>query len=396
MLADTPERAQQELGLQIALGQALMAAKGQGVREVEHAYTRARALCQQVGETPQLFPVLWGLWRFYFVQAKYQIARELGEQCLSLAQRVQDQALLLVAHYALGITVCFLGEVTLARTHLEQGLTLYAPQEHRHLAFRYGLDLGVWCLSYVSWPLWLLGYPDQALTRSRAAITLAQDLSHPISLAAALSYAAWLHYARQEGTAVQECAEAAIALAIERSFPQYLALATMLRGWALAVQGQGKEGITQIRQGLTTWRGTGIEASRTFTLALLAEAYGKGGEAGEGLRVLAEAFALMEKNGERFWEAELHRLQGALLMVQEGTKQRTEAEMHFQQALDIARRQQAKTLELRTAIGLSRLWQQQGKREAARQLLEPIYGWFTEGFNTADLQEARAVLEELT
>src|SRR5262249_31079078 len=162
-LPDTPACAQQELGVQIALGQAWMAAKGQGVPEVERAYTRARELCQQVGETPELFPVLWGLWRFYLVQAEYRTARELAERCLSLAQRVHDPALLLVAHYTLGATLYVLGELTLSRAHLEQGLALYERQQHHHLAFRYGMDLGVWCLSYGAWPLWQLGYPDQAL-----------------------------------------------------------------------------------------------------------------------------------------------------------------------------------------------------------------------------------------
>jgi len=176
----------QELDMQIALGQAWMAAKGQGVPEVERAYTRARELCRHVGATPELFPVLLGLWRFYLVRAEYQTARELAEQCLSLAQRAHAPALLLVAHYALGATVYLLGEVALARIHQEQAIALYDPTQHHPLAFRYGMDLGVWCLSYVAWHLWLLGYPAQALTRSREAITLAQELSHPHSLASAL------------------------------------------------------------------------------------------------------------------------------------------------------------------------------------------------------------------
>jgi predicted ATPase len=181
-LVDSPERTQQELDMQLALGQAWMAAKGQGVPEVERAYTRARELCQQVGETPELFPVLLGLWRFYLVRAEYQTARELAEQCLSLAQRVHDPSLLLGAHYALGATVYLLGELTPARAHLEQGLALYDRQQHHQLAFHYGMDLGVWCLSYVAWHHWLLGYPEQALTRSHEALTLAQELSHPHSL----------------------------------------------------------------------------------------------------------------------------------------------------------------------------------------------------------------------
>jgi predicted ATPase len=390
-LSDTPERAQHELGLQIALGQARMAAKGQGVPEVERAYTRARELCRYVGETPELFPVVWGLWRFYLAQAEYQTARELAEQCLSLAQRDHDPALLLVAHHALGITVYDLGEATLARTHLEQGIALYAPHEHSMLAFRYGIDLGVWCLSYVAWPLWQLGYPEQALKRSHEALTLARKLAHPLSLVATLDYAAILHHLRREGQAAQERAEAGMVLSSEQGFPQFLAVGTTLRGWALAVQGQ-EEGIAQIHQGLAALRATGIQFWRPYYLALLAEAYEKSGRAEEGLAVLAEASAVVDKSGERFYEAELHRLKGELLL---SVDHEAEAEACFQQALDIARHQQAKSLELRAAMSLSRLWQRQGKRDEARALLAPIYGWFTEGFDTADLQEVKALLEEL-
>ena len=272
-LSDSPERAQQELGLQIALGQAWMAAKGQGVPEVERAYTRARELCRQVGETPELFPVLWGLWRFYLVQAEYQTARELAEQCLSLAQRVHDPALLLAAQYTLGGTLFHLGELAPGRAHLEQGMALYDRQQHHHLAFRYGMDLGVWCLSYVAWPLWQLGYPDQALKRNNEAITLAQELSHPLSLAAALDYAAMLHYSRREGQATQERAEAGMALSSEKGLPMFLAMGMIMRGWALAVQGQGEEGIAHLHQGLAAFRAAGAEISRSRDL----------GPAGRGL-----------------------------------------------------------------------------------------------------------------
>jgi predicted ATPase len=392
-LPDTPERAQQELGVQIALGQAWMAAKGFGAPEVLQAYAQARKLCQQVGETPQLFPVLWGLWRFYFVRAEHQTARELAEQCLSLAQRVHDPALLLVAHHALGGTVCFQGELSSARAHLEQGLALYNPQEHRAMAFRYGLDLKVWCLAYMAWPLWLLGYPDQALTRSHEAIALAQELSHPISLAAALAYAAWLHHARREGTAAQERAEAAIGLSSERGFAQYLAVGKPLRGWALAVQGQGEEGLAQLRQGLAAVKAVGSALDWPRFLLMLAEAYGSVGQLEAGLTALTEALATAHKTGERWWEAELYRLKGELLLRRASPTE--EAEACFRQALAVAQHQQAKSLELRAAMSLARLWQHQGKRAAAHALLVPIYGWFTEGFDTPDLQEAKALLEEL-
>jgi predicted ATPase len=284
--------------------------------------------------------------------------------------------------------------LTLARAHLEQGLALYDRQQHYHLAFRYGMDLGVWCLSYVAWPLWKLGYPEQALTRSNEAITLAQELSHPLSLAAALDYAAMLHYSRREGQATQERAEAGMALASEKGFPQYLALGMIMRGWALAVQGQGEEGIAQIHQGLAAFRAAGAEISRSRDLGLLAEAYGEMGQTEEGLTVLAEALAVVDKTGERYWEAELHRLKGELLLRRASPTE--EAEACFRQALAVAQHQQAKSLELRAAMSLARLWQHQGKRAAAHALLVPIYGWFTEGFDTPDLQEAKALLEELS
>jgi TOMM system kinase/cyclase fusion protein len=393
-LVDSPERTQQELDMQLALGQAWMAAKGQGVPEVERAYTRARELCQQVGETPELFPVLLGLWRFYLVRAEYQTARELAEQCLSLAQRVHDPALLLGAHYALGATVYLLGELTPARAHLEQGLALYDRQQHHQLAFHYGMDLGVWCLSYVAWHHWLLGYPEQALMRSHEALTLAQELSHPHSLASALDYAAFVHCYRREGHATQERAEAGMALASEKGFPQFVALGMIMRGWALAKQGQGEEGIAQLRQGLAAFRAAGAEISRSRDLGLLAEAYGEAGQTQEGLTVLAEAMAAVDTTGERYWEAELHRLKGELLRRRASPTEEVEA--CFQQALTVAQHQHAKSLELRAAVSLARLWQHQGRRADAHALLAPIYGWFTEGFDTADLQAAKALLEDLS
>jgi predicted ATPase len=294
--------------------------KGQAAPEVEHAYARARELCQQVGETPQLFSALRGLWNFYLVGAELQTAHELAEQCLSLAQSVQDPALLLGARYALGITLFCLGEWAPVREHFEQGVALHDPQKHCSLAFLYGQDPGVVCLSYGAWVLWFLGYPEQALKRIREALTLARELSRPFSLAYALGPAASLHKCRREVQAAQEWAEAQIALSTEHGFPVRLAWGKILRGWALAEQGQGEEGIRQIRQGLAAYRATGAEALRPYFLALLAEAYGKVGQVEEGLSVLAEAVAKINKNGERMWEAELYRLKGELTLKQFGVR----------------------------------------------------------------------------
>jgi predicted ATPase len=406
-LPDTLERAQQELTLQIALGPPLIATKGYGVPEVEHAYTRARELCQQVGETPQLFPALLGLSVFHMVRAEYQTARELGEQCLSLARRVQDPALITATQSVLGMILHNLGEFPLARAHAEQGIALYDPQQPRSW-----LDHGVSCLWSAASALLLLGYPEQALQRSDEMVTLAQELSHPSSLGFALYFAAGLRQFRREAQATQARAEAAIALATEQGLPSWLANGTVQRGWALATQGQGEAGIAQLHQGLAAHRATGEEVARPYLLALLAEAYGKVEQPKEGLTALAEALALVDQTGERFYEAELYRLKGQLTLQKfqvSGSKFQvenslgssvqsleSEAEECFHKAIEIARRQQAKSLELRAVTSLSRLWQQQGKKEEALQMLAETYGWFTEGFDTADLQEAKALLEELS
>jgi predicted ATPase len=262
------------------------------------------------------------------------------------------------------------------------------------LVFRWGgADPGVECRSYAAQALWLLGYPDQALQRSRAALTLAQELLHPFSLAYALSQAIVVHQLRREGRAAQEQVEEVIAFCAEQGFPQLVAMGTILRGWGLAAQGREEEGIAQMRQGLaTTPRGTGL--GRPPVLAQLAEAYWQTGQTEEGLLLLAEALTVLDETGERWWEAEVHRLKGELLLIQTIPDQ-TQAETCFQQALAVARQQQAKSLELRAAMSLARLWQQQGNRAEARELLAPVYGWFTEGFDTADLQEAKTLLETL-
>jgi len=287
----------------------------------------------------------------------------------------------------------YLGELALSRFHLEQGSALYDRQPSRSHAFRYGLDPGVNCL-LVAWPLWMLGYPDQALERSREALTLAHELRHPYSLAYALQSAMRVHRFRREVQAAREQAEALVTLADQQGFAQWRAGGTMMCGWALTVRGQEGEGMAQMHQGLTAWRAMGIEAGLPYWLSMLAEAYWSTGQVEAGRGVLAEALTLVGTTEERWWEAELHRLTGELLLAR-STENAVEVEACFHQALDIARRQEAKSLELRAAMSLSRLWQRQGKRQEAHDLLAEVYAWFTEGFDTADLQEAKALLAEL-
>ncbi len=289
-LPDTPERAQRELALQIALAASLQATKGPAAPEVEHAYTRARALCQPGEETPQFFSVLRGLWVLHHVRAELQTARELGEQLLSMAERAQDPALLQEAHRALGGTLLWQGEFPLARVHLEQGCALYDLHQHRFLTFLHGgADPGVSCLCDAARALWFLGYPDQALQRSHAALTLAEELSDPFSLGFALIFAAGLHQLRREGHVAQQRAEAGMALAREQGFAPLLSAGIIRRGWALAEQGQIEEGLAQMHQGLAARRTTGSELAQPYFLALLAEAYGKIGQEEQALSLLTEA-----------------------------------------------------------------------------------------------------------
>ncbi|MBI3757848.1 MAG: AAA family ATPase [Deltaproteobacteria bacterium] len=422
-LPDTPKRVQQELALQLALGVPLQLIKGHAAPEVGKTYNRVLELCGQVGETAQLFPALFGLWRFYFLRPDAQKARELAEQMMRLAQSSQDPALLLEAHQALGATLFWLGELLQGRRHLEEGIAFYDIQKHRSHAFLYGIDPGVYCLCFAAWNLWCLGYPEQALKNTQDALRLGHELAHPSTLAFALSITVFVPQFRGEAAAVREQAEALFTLSTEHGFVYRAAWATCWQGWVLAAEGHEEEGIGQMREGLAAAQATGSEAVAPYFLALQAETHGKMRQPEEGLTTLAEASALMQKTGDRWCEAELYRLRGTLMLQSKtslgqvsgksqasqdksedastqhptpNTKAEAEAEAYFHKAIEIARRQQAKSWELRATTSLARLWQSQGKPHAARDTLSAIYNWFTEGFDTRDLQEAKTLLNELS
>jgi len=324
-----------------------------------------------------------------------QNARELGEECLKLAQRTQDPTFLEEAHRALGTTLYRLGEFVPARAHLEASIAGHDSQRHYSQASSHVLDSGAFCLTYLAWAHWYLGYPDHASERSHELFNLAQESSNPLSLVWALITSAWLHVLRGEWQEVEERAEMMITLTREQGFPYWMAQGIILRGRALAAQGQQENGIAQMWEGLTAYRATGADVTVMSFLGLLAEAYRKSGELEQGDVALLEALAQVEKTGERWYEAELYRLKGELLLSQD-EPDASQVETCFQRAIEIARNQSAKSWELRATISLARLWRQQGKREPARQRLAEIYGWFTEGFETKDLQEAKALIEELT
>jgi predicted ATPase len=393
-LPDTNERVQQELLLLVAVGAPLTALKGYAAPEVERAYARARELCKRLGDTPQLFPVLHGLVRFYLVRGELQTARELAEECLTLAQRVQDPALLLEAQGHLGVTLFYSGELAPAQSLLEQVRQLYHAEQHRAHAFLYGQEPGVSCYGYLSIVLWLRGYPTQARQCCHDMLALAQAQAHPYSLTFASFLATWLYQMCGDLAGMSQHAKTTMALAAEHGFPLLLGMGQRFWGWGLVEQGQADEGLRQMTAGMAAFRLTGAETALTYTQVRLAEAYQRTHRLAEARQALNDAVRAMAK-GERFYTAEVYRLQGEFALSAGGREAALRAADWWHRAIEVAQQQQARALELRAVISLTRLWQQQGKRRQAYQRLAESYDGFTEGFDTADLQAAQALLEEL-
>jgi class 3 adenylate cyclase/predicted ATPase len=396
-LPETTQQMQEELLLLTSLGPALSATKGFAFDEIETVYASARKLCQRLDASPQVFPVLWGLWLFYLARAQHDTAHELAQECLGMANLSGDKVHLLAAHHALGVSQLNYGNFAAALVHLDQGLGLYEDRQQNSLAFTFGQDPRVVCISHAAWALWFLGYPEQALKKTREALALAQKLSHPFSSAAAAAFASWFFQLCRSPYGAYEQAASAVALSVEREFAFWRGMGTILQGWAITEQSRVHEGTTQIGQGLTTLKTAGVEIMMPYFLALQAEALGKCGQTEEGLHRLSEAQAAADATAERWWQAEIHRVRGELLLHHVGAPElkapeRDEVEDCFRRALAIARAQGAKSLELRAAMSLNRM--PQAKNSDTRKTLEDIYNWFSEGFDTADLKEAKTLLEQ--
>jgi predicted ATPase len=402
-LPETLERLQQELDLQVLLGAASSRISSWATPAIRQTYARARELGQRLGASQQLLAVLLGQFVGYLQLAELQAAQELAIYLLTQVHGRSDSLALLTAHATLGMVLLARGEVVAAHRHLTQGLTLSVPTDHRTLVTHHSFDLGVIVRGNVAMSLWLLGAPEQALGHIHALHAMAQELSHPPSLAWAFLLIARVAQWQRDAPAALRWTDALMACGAEYGFVQHISWAELLHGWALMAQGQREQGLAQMRQGLTAYDATQAVQWRPYFLALLAEGYGQMGAPDEGLRLLAEALAAVQHTDEHFWEAELHRLQGELLLqvqhqqpaLADDLSHWAAVEASLRQALAVARRQQAKSLELRAAMSLARFWQQQGKRAEAQALLAPVYGWFREGFDTADLQEARTLLDVL-
>lgn len=398
-----PQRTERELSIQLMVGHALVTVHGYAAEKVGRAFHRAHTLYQQVRASPQsgqavsaqqYGTLLHGLHRFYYMRGEWPAARQVGEQLIELAQQSQEPVLQAEAPRALGMALWHQGAFTTAQQHFEEGMAAYDPNLHVRYLQLSGQDPGMICTAYTAWGMWMLGYPTQAAARLERCLALAQTFEHPFTLIYALQYAAVFHQFRRDAATTLAHADAIIALAQQHSFTYYLGWGAMLRGWAQVQQGQ-PAGIVELQQGLTSWQATGATLARHYYYGLLADAYLTLGQPQAGLSAVADGLATIPSSG-RFWEAELYRLQGELLLRQPTTDQEAQAEAAFQQALAIARHQGAKLLELRAICSLSSLWQQQGKVAAAHQWLQTSYGSFTEGFDTVDLQDAKTQLTALS
>jgi predicted ATPase len=389
-LPESAERNRQELTLRMTLGGPLTLARF-GSPEVRENYVRAWQLCSDLDDKGRLAPVLWGLWLSHLAEAQLKDARELASKILQMAEQDPDPIRLVAAHWAMGTTLGNLGEIVQARSHFERGIELYNPQQHDYYASVYGFDPGVACRVELGGRfLWLLGYPDLALRMIQEARELAQRMAHPPSVTFALAFEALLHQLRGDTAA---CFEYASEVLGDPHSPSNLrAWATLCQGWVLVERGETDRGVEQIQASLAAHEAIGSPMGRPHFLALLAGALGQAGKALEGLAALGKAFDMMKSTGQRYYEAELSRICGELLIR---NSENDAAEFYLQESLGVARKQGARSLELRASVSLARLWRSQGKLKEAGALVGAIYGAFDEGFECRDLVQAKALIGEL-
>jgi predicted ATPase len=396
-LPETRERKQLELDIHITLAAALRAGKGYANPEVFAALERANRLVTETAAvgTPLHFFVLYGLWSSNFNAGAIAAAIEHATNFLSFAQSQPSSGPLLIGHRALAYSLIYSGDYRAALAHFETAASLYRPDEHRDDTFRYGQDIGVSAFVQLSWALWHRGYPDQSARAADRALALSRQLGHAHTLAHALCFAGMAAVFARDVATVHARSNDCVAIASEHGFPLLAAFGRILQGWADAQKGEATTGIGRIRDGLAAAEATGVRLHTPLFLTLLAEALALAGKIEEGLAALDDALAQAAVSGERGWDAEIHRLRGELtarLPYPDPAK----AEDSFRTALAIAREQGTRGYELRAATSLARLWADQGRLADARDLLAPLYDSFTEGFDTPDLKEAKALLDELT
>jgi class 3 adenylate cyclase/predicted ATPase len=392
LLPDNPERQRQELEFWSALGAVSQAVKGNAASETGHAYTRARELWDRLGSPVEFLGIPFGQSLHHVFRGELDLALRLDEDLLRLSRQRNDSAGLVLGHYSTGRDLMFAGRFVPSRSHLEAAPMLYDPVSHCSLVHQAGTHPQVVSWSVLGFVLFGLGYPDQALAQSSAAIAEARRLAHPPSLAVNLSIGARLLSLVGDNPALYERADQLVAVATEQGFPHWHAEGTVFRGWVKVKNGDVTEGISLLRSGSAAYRATGAEMFMPHYIGLLARAYEIAAQFDEALALLDEALQISERTGERWFAAELYRHKGGLLLRQECPEA---AEEQYRKALSVAGGQEARLWELRATVSLAQLRCNQGRRGEARDLLDPIYGWFTEGFDTQDLKEAKVLLDEL-
>ncbi len=394
-LAETPDRLKRELDYHKAMGVTMMAAKGWGAQEVSDAYAEARTLARRLGDDRELFVVMRGQGQFHMISGDLQTARALGDRCVALSKVLDDVGVHIETHHLFWSNSFFMGDYGNAMVHSDEGIALYDRAEHHPLTFVYsGHDPGVCCRCFSALILWQRGYPDRALARCREALALAEEVSHPLTLALANWALSYLHLFRREAAPARDWAENEISVCKEYLLPLLLSQGHFQRGWALAEQGEVADGIASMNRGLSGISATGAEMGLPFFIALLGDAYAKSGDVARGLAEIDRALATANQNGAHFQLPEMLRLKGDLLLRQTDPDA-TAAEQCLREALQVAQRQGAKLPELRAAHSLAQLWRRNGEAGRAYDLLALPFGWFTEGFDTPDLQDAKALLADL-
>ena len=393
----SPEKAarqQHEIELQIALGNALMALRGYSATETDAAFRRARELCIEAADTKQLVRVLWGQFTGDFAGGRERASLAVAEELLRLSERLADAAGRQLGHASVGASLLYLGSFSEARIHFDRALAAESDHE-RDWAFHYGQSGRVVAHSYLSLDLLLLGFADQGRRHAEQLIAEAQGLSHPPSLCFARSIVTRFYYLLGDAQRSAEYAALVARLSDEQRLGLWQALGSIYVGWSHAENGAVDEAINLIREGLTKYRAVGAGLSVPLYLSSLATIEARIGHRREAMRLTGEATAVVESGEEGWMSAELHRLAGEIALL-EPNPDRAKAQTHFESALAVARDQQAKFWELRAAMSMARLWRDQDKRREASDLLAPVYGWFTEGFDTCDLKDAKALLNELS
>lgn len=394
-MPETPERDGRELGLQLTLGFSLQSVLSWVAPEAGAAFNRARKLCERMGDDPRFFSALSGVWPYHALQAEYEAAQRLGEQMLQLAEQSQNPVLFIRVFMCRAFVHYYQGELVSAHQYGERSLALDRREYHAAYLSVSNEDLGITTRRHQSYCLWTLGYSDRALALAQETVRLAEQISHPFSLGGAhLANGMVLHIVRDWQSSQKEF-EKVLALAEEYDLGDMFNYAAAFNALTLTYQEPTEAALERAQQAIAALRVKGLMVALTAYLAILGEVYWLAGRCVEGLAAIAEALAQVERTGERVWEADLWRIKGELLLKSAASNAQVEAESCYQRAIEIAQQQSAKAFELRATVSLARLWQRQGKREEARQMLAEIYGWFTEGFDTADLKDAKALLDEL-